>query len=464
MKLGCLLLVSLIQVCHGSTEAPCEAGFTEQRYAFTVTRKVLERGRVLGKVTFDPCSSGPRALYSPDDTRFRVFPDGKVTVKRQVTLHDGSVSFVLNAWDGAGKKYSVTVSVWNEREDTPRLLKRQKRDWSIPPVVIAENDRGPFPKRVVQIRSSQSTKTKNIKYSISGGGADRPPVGVFTIDANTGFLAVTRSLDREEIDKYELEVQALSEAGAKVEEPMKFIVKVIDQNDNQPIFTQTVSEGFVTEGAPKGTSVMTIAASDLDDTKEGNNGIIRYSILQQTPKEPPNAFAIAADTGVITVTAEGLAHQRNPKFSLVIRAADKEGHGFAISRTVVIAVGKADLPEMSGVAPSLLTTHVLNIAQGTPAKGLTMTLSKFNGREAKWEQVSRSVTDQDGRCPGLLLGEPLTAGTFQLRFHTGEYWKQLNLEAFHPYVEVVFIINDPKVKYHVPLLITPHSYSTYRGS
>ncbi|XP_073460539.1 5-hydroxyisourate hydrolase-like isoform X1 [Aquarana catesbeiana] len=122
------------------------------------------------------------------------------------------------------------------------------------------------------------------------------------------------------------------------------------------------------------------------------------------------------------------------------------------------------LQEMSGGASSLLTTHVLNIAQGTPAKGLTITLSKFNAREAKWEQVSRSVTDQDGRCPGLLRGEPLTAGTFQLRFDTGEYWKQLKLDAFHPYAEVVFIINDPKEKYHVPLLITPHAYSTYRGS
>ncbi|XP_077306705.1 cadherin-1-like [Lithobates pipiens] len=349
-------------------------------------------------------------------------------------------------------------------QESSHLLKRQKRDLTIPPVAIAENDKGPFPKRVVQIRSTQSTKIKNIKFSISGEGADRPPAGLFTIDANTGFLSVTRSLDREEIDKYELEVRALSETGAKVEEPIKFIVKVIDQNDNQPFFTQTVSDGFVTEGSPKGTSVVTISASDVDDTKESNNGIIRYSILQQTPKDPASAFAIAADTGVITVNAEGLAHQRNPKFTLVIKAADKEGHGLAITRSVVIVVGKADSPEIAGSVPSLLTAHVLNIAQGTPAKGLTITLSKFNGREAKWELVSRSVTDQDGRCPGLLRGEPLTAGTFQLRFDTGEYWKQLKLEAFHPHAEVVFNIKDPKEKYHVPLLITPHSYSTYRGS
>ncbi|XP_068116273.1 cadherin-1-like [Hyperolius riggenbachi] len=110
--------ILLIEVTLGTPEeaAPCEPGFSEQRYAFSVTRKHLERGRVLGRVNFNTCVPGTRALYSPDDTRFRVFPDGKVTVKRPVTLHTGSHSFVLNAWDAAGKKYPVTVFVWNERE------------------------------------------------------------------------------------------------------------------------------------------------------------------------------------------------------------------------------------------------------------------------------------------------------------------------------------------------------------
>ncbi|XP_068117061.1 5-hydroxyisourate hydrolase-like [Hyperolius riggenbachi] len=120
--------------------------------------------------------------------------------------------------------------------------------------------------------------------------------------------------------------------------------------------------------------------------------------------------------------------------------------------------------EMSGASPSLLTTHVLNTAQGIPAKGLTLSLSKYDSNEAKWKPVSRSVTNEDGRCPGILRGEPLTAGTFQLRFDTGDYWKTLQLETFFPYVEVVFAITDPKQKYHVPLLLSPYSYSTYRGS
>ncbi|XP_053304817.1 cadherin-1-like [Spea bombifrons] len=110
------LLIFLVQVIHGLTEeeAQCLPGFREPRYTFTVTRKVLERGRVLGKVSFEACSQTSRALYSPEDTRFRVFPDGKVTVKRQLTLHESYVNFVLNAWDASGGKHSVPVAVWYE--------------------------------------------------------------------------------------------------------------------------------------------------------------------------------------------------------------------------------------------------------------------------------------------------------------------------------------------------------------
>ncbi|XP_063293857.1 cadherin-1-like isoform X1 [Pelobates fuscus] len=111
------LFLFVIKVANGLPEdAPCEPGFKEERYAFSVTRKVLERGRVLGKVSFEPCASRSRALYSPQDRRFQVSSDGTMTVKRQVTLHDSSVQFGLSAWDGAGKKHSVPVFIWNEQE------------------------------------------------------------------------------------------------------------------------------------------------------------------------------------------------------------------------------------------------------------------------------------------------------------------------------------------------------------
>uniref|UniRef100_A0A6I8RHR1 5-hydroxyisourate hydrolase n=1 Tax=Xenopus tropicalis TaxID=8364 RepID=A0A6I8RHR1_XENTR len=128
---------------------------------------------------------------------------------------------------------------------------------------------------------------------------------------------------------------------------------------------------------------------------------------------------------------------------------------------------------MSAASVSQLTTHVLNVSEGIPAKGLTLSLSRHDVSQGKWLQLSRSVTNEDGRCPGLLRGEGLCAGTYQLRFDTGDYWKQMHKESFYPYVEcnlcsfsiqIVFTITDQKQKYHVPLLLSPFSYTTYRGS
>uniref|UniRef100_A0A7N4NIB1 5-hydroxyisourate hydrolase n=1 Tax=Sarcophilus harrisii TaxID=9305 RepID=A0A7N4NIB1_SARHA len=75
-----------------------------------------------------------------------------------------------------------------------------------------------------------------------------------------------------------------------------------------------------------------------------------------------------------------------------------------------------------------------------------------------------SYTNADGRCPGLLTPEQMTAGTYKLFFDTEGYWKKMGQTSFYPYVEVVFTITNEAHKLHVPLLLSPFSYTTYRGS
>ncbi|KAM8945961.1 cadherin-1-like [Pelodytes ibericus] len=197
------LFIFLIKVAHGVAEegAPCEPGFKDSRYAFSVTRKVLERRRILGKVTFEPCSTKSRALYSPSDSRFGVSPDGTVTVKRQLTLHDASVSFVLNAWDSTGGKHSVPVLVWNERE--------------------------------LQIKSSRDRQIK-VYYSITGPlhPPDIMPAGVCIIEREMGWLVM-------------IVANAESANGQQVEGPMEIPIKVLDQNYNRPVFKQPIFQGSV---------------------------------------------------------------------------------------------------------------------------------------------------------------------------------------------------------------------------
>lgn len=111
---------------------------------------------------------------------------------------------------------------------------------------------------------------------------------------------------------------------------------------------------------------------------------------------------------------------------------------------------------------SHLTTHILDTTLGRPAAGVQIVLYQQN--QAEWKEIVRGFTNQDGRITDWLpKDELLPTGQYKLRFETGEYYKQSMISSFYPFVEVVFAITDPS-HYHVPLLLNPFGYSTYRGS
>lgn len=114
-----------------------------------------------------------------------------------------------------------------------------------------------------------------------------------------------------------------------------------------------------------------------------------------------------------------------------------------------------------------LSTHVLDVAHGKPAAGITVHLYSCQGNERRL--VKSAATNMDGRTDGpLLSGTDLTAGTYELVFHAAEYHRAqgqaLDSPPFLDEVVVRFGVSDPSANYHVPLLLSPYSYSTYRGS
>ena len=113
-----------------------------------------------------------------------------------------------------------------------------------------------------------------------------------------------------------------------------------------------------------------------------------------------------------------------------------------------------------------LTTHVLDTALGRPAAGLAVRLSRDGARGAP---AAEAVTNADGRCDRPLLeGDALVAGTYELVFDAGRYFDRLGLTLPQPkfldQVVIRFGIADASAHYHVPLLLSPFGYSTYRGS
>lgn len=115
-------------------------------------------------------------------------------------------------------------------------------------------------------------------------------------------------------------------------------------------------------------------------------------------------------------------------------------------------------------AAAEITTHVLDLARGRPAAGVPVALA-FRGPSGEWKEVGRGSTDAGGRLRGLLAdGAPLAAGIYSLTFDTAAYFRAQGTGAFYPEVRVVFEVRDPAQHHHVPLLLSPYGYSTYRGS
>ncbi|RKH06146.1 hydroxyisourate hydrolase [Corallococcus praedator] len=113
---------------------------------------------------------------------------------------------------------------------------------------------------------------------------------------------------------------------------------------------------------------------------------------------------------------------------------------------------------------STLSTHVLDTSTGRPAEGLTLVLEARATGESFLE-LSRGVTNADGRVKDLLgTASKLAPGVYRLTFDTGAWFQSRGQKGFYPYVQVVFEITATDEHYHVPLLLSPYGFSTYRGS
>ena len=108
-----------------------------------------------------------------------------------------------------------------------------------------------------------------------------------------------------------------------------------------------------------------------------------------------------------------------------------------------------------------ISTHILDTTLGKPARGVAVWLELLEG--ATWRRIGEGVTNDDGRVKPLLDAIP-KEGTYRINFEVAAYFRQQQLEAFFPSVTITFVVRSVQEHYHVPLLLNPFGYSTYRGS
>ncbi|XP_051757027.1 B-cadherin-like isoform X12 [Ctenopharyngodon idella] len=464
---GLGVIVFLFQVfsCGYTEESTCTPGFESELVVFKVHRDHLHRGKRLGRVTFSNCDGRTRTLFHSVDKRFDVDTDGTVTLKRQVTLHEGHKVFSVHAWDSSGKKHTVSVRVErvhhhvdhhkdhhvdvdmnhsSSQMESPSDdlvlmfpksstgLKRAKRGWVIPPFNVPENSRGPFPIKLVQIKSDMSSEAQ-MQYKITGEGADLDPKGTFTIERLSGNLFVTRPLDREKKASYRLVAHATGVDVNIAEKPMEIIVNVLDQNDNYPVFTQNPFNGNVPEASDRGDEFMTVTATDADDPNT-DNGVISYSIVKQDPELPkPNMFEINSVTGGIRVNSVGLDKEKWSKYTLTVVATDMEGRGYSTTGTAVITV-----TDSNDNAPQFeQTSHTVSVPEnkvGAVVAKLTVTDEDEEGSPA-WSTKYRIISGDKGGFFNVSTGPSRLEGIITTA-------KPLDFEKNKQYILSVIVEND----------------------
>ena len=113
---------------------------------------------------------------------------------------------------------------------------------------------------------------------------------------------------------------------------------------------------------------------------------------------------------------------------------------------------------------SRISTHVLDTVAGKPAAGVPVRLQRQNS-SGNWTTLTSARTDEDGRCGELLPeGASLAAGTYRLSFDTTNYFTACGVDGLYPAVEVLFRVRNGENHFHIPLLLSPNGYTTYRGS
>ncbi|XP_030230059.1 cadherin-4 isoform X2 [Gadus morhua] len=365
---------------------PCKPGFSQNFYTVIVSRDILRgqsilKGTTLSseRVKFESCLHNREVVFVSSDPAFSVRSDGSVYVEQEVANLSKPVQFMVTArglrdtriWETtvklavAGHAPSIPLTqvgieemlsrAWDSqprlikfprkhlRSSSSNSLRRQKRDWVIPPINVPENSRGPFPQMLVRIRSDQDV-TVGIRYSITGAGADQPPSDIYSIDPVNGKMFVTKPLDREERASYHLRAHAVDMNGNQVENPIDLYIYVIDMNDNRPEFQNQVYNGSVDEGSKPGSSVMQVTAGDADDFTTAN-GMVRYRILSQTPHNPiPNMFTINSETGDIITVAAGLDREKVSQYTIIVQATDMEGNlNYGLSNTATALISITDI-------------------------------------------------------------------------------------------------------------------------
>lgn len=296
----------------------------------------LDAEKFIGRVNLKECFKSANLIHSSDPD-FQILEDGSVYTTNAILLSSEKRTFTIllsNTENQEEKTIPVLLEhqtkILKQRHSQEKVLRRAKRRWAPIPCSVPENSLGPFPLFLQQIQSD-TAQNYTIYYSIRGPGVDKEPLNLFYVERDTGNLFCTRPVDREEYESFELVAFATTPDGYTPEYPLTLVIRIEDENDNYPIFTETTYTFKVSENCRVGTTVGQVCATDRDEPDTLHTRL-RYSIIEQLPASP-TLFFMHPTTGVITTTSSQLDRELMDKYQLKIKVQDMDGQYFGLHTT-----------------------------------------------------------------------------------------------------------------------------------
>uniref|UniRef100_A0A8C3XDA1 Desmoglein-1 n=1 Tax=Catagonus wagneri TaxID=51154 RepID=A0A8C3XDA1_9CETA len=221
-------------------------------------------------------------------------------------------------------EFRIQVRDYNTKNGTIKWhsIRRQKREWIKFAAACREGEDNSKRNPIAKIHSDCAAN-QQVTYRISGVGIDQPPYGIFVINQKTGEINITSIVDREVTPFFIIYCRALNAQGQDLERPLELRVRVLDINDNPPVFSMSTFLGQIEENSNANTLVMRLNATDADEPNNLNSKIA-FKIIRQEPSDSP-MFIINRNTGEIRTMNNFLDREQYSQYSLAVRGSDRDG-------------------------------------------------------------------------------------------------------------------------------------------
>lgn len=239
-------------------------------------------------------------------------------------------------------EFQIQVRDHNAKNGTIKWhsIRRQKREWIKFAAACREGEDNSKRNPIAKIHSDCAAN-QPVTYRISGVGIDQPPYGIFIINQKTGEINITSIVDREVTPFFIIYCRALNAQGQDLENPLELRVRVMDINDNPPVFSMTTFLGQIEENSNANTLVMKLNATDADEPNNLNS-LIAFKIVRQEPSEAP-MFIINRKTGEIRTMNNFLDREQYSQYSLVVRGSDRDGGADGMSAECECSISILDV-------------------------------------------------------------------------------------------------------------------------